>query len=458
MSARGIFERFFDDGLAQASFLVGCDRTKQAVAIDPRRDVAVYLAAARQHGLTIVAAIETHVHADFVSGASELARSGARVYAGPGADLAFAHHEVGDGEVLVVGDVTLRFLHTPGHTFEHIAVLVETPDLPARLFTGDLLFVGGVGRPDLVGEAQTRQLASDLFDSLGRIMALDDEVEVHPGHGAGSLCGAGIGKEPSSTIGRERAQNAMLRHTDRASFVSAVLADIPPTPPYFARMKRINKVGPPQVDPARKLPALRPAAAAALSADGALIIDLRSGAAFAEGHPDGAVNIGHGTKVGYWAGWVVPAEAPLILLAEEPAHAQDASLQLHRVGLDRIEGTIAGGFEAWVGAGLSTARIEQMSVDELRDRIEGGTDLTVVDVRTPREWQDGHVDGAINMPVGEIPARAAELPRDRQIATICEAGYRSSLAASLFAHEGFPDVANVVGGMTALRGRKEVAT
>lgn len=456
MSPRGIFERFFDEGLAQASFLVGCGRTKQAVVIDPRRDVSVYLAAARQGGATIVAAIETHVHADFVSGARELARSGVRVYTGPGADLAFEHHAVSDGETLAVGDVTVRFLHTPGHTFEHIAILAETPGGPARLFTGDLLFVGGVGRPDLVGEAQTRQLASDLFDSLNRIMSLADDIEVHPGHGAGSLCGAGIGKEPSSTIVRERAQNAMLQHPDRASFVSAVLADIPPTPPYFSRMKRINKEGPPLGDPARPLPALRPAAAAALAADGALIVDLRTGTAFAQGHPDGALNIGHGAKVGYWAGWVVPADAPLILMADEPAHAQDASLQLYRVGHDRIEGVIAGGFAAWVGAGLSTARIGQMSAAELRDRIEGATDMTLVDVRTPREWQNGHVDGAINVPVGEIPARAAALPRDRMVVTMCEGGYRSSLAASLLAQEGFPHVTNVVGGMAAFRALKEV--
>lgn len=451
MSPRGIFERFFDEGLAQASFLVGCDRTKQAVVIDPRRDASIYLAAARQRGLTIVAAIETHVHADFVSGARELARSGARVYTGPGADLAFEHHAVRDGAELAVGDVTLRFLHTPGHTFEHIAILAETPGSPARLFTGDLLFVGGVGRPDLVGAAETRQLASDLFDSLTRIMALDAAVEVHPGHGAGSLCGAGIGKDPSSTIARERAQNAMLQHADRASFVSAVLADIPPTPPYFARMKRINKEGPPLLDPDRRLPALRPAA------DGALIIDLRPDAAFAQGHPDGALNIGHGTKAGYWAGWVVPADVPLILLADEPAHAQDAAVQLHRVGLDRIEGTIAGGFEAWLGATLPTARIGRLSAAELRDQVERGAGLTIVDVRTPHEWQQGHVDGAINIPVGEIPARAAELPRDTVIATICEGGYRSSLAASLLAQEGFPHVASVADGMTAFRAPKEVS-
>ena len=273
-----MFQRFFDEGLAQASFLVGCDRTKQAVVIDPRRDASVHAAAARQLGATIVAAIETHVHADFVSGARELAETGARVYAGPGADLEYDHHAVRDGETLAVGDLTLTFLHTPGHTPEHICILAEAPGQPARLFTGDLLFVGGVGRPDLLGEAQTRRLAHDLFDSLQRIMALDEQIEVHPGHGAGSLCGAGIGKEPSSTIARERRQNAMLQYHDRDAFVAAVLADLPDTPPYFARMKRMNKAGPPLLGDkeARRLPSIRPAAAAALAADGALILDLRT--------------------------------------------------------------------------------------------------------------------------------------------------------------------------------------
>jgi hydroxyacylglutathione hydrolase len=454
-----MFQRFFDEGLAQASFLVGCDRTKQAVVIDPRRDASVHEAAARQLGATIVAAIETHVHADFLSGARELAETGARVYAGPGSELEYGHHAVRDGETLSLGDLTLTFLHTPGHTPEHISVLAEAPGQPSRLFTGDLLFVGGVGRPDLLGEAQTRQLALQLFDSLQRVMALDGEIEVHPGHGAGSLCGAGIGKEPSTTIERERRQNAMLQYHDRDAFVAAVLADIPETPPYFARMKRINKAGPPLLGDraARRLPSIRPAAAAALSADGALILDLRTGAAFAEGHPDGALNLSYGPKMGYWAGWVIPPEDPLLLLADEPAHAQEAAIQLLRVGLDRIEGTIAGGFEAWTGAGLPVAQIEQMSAAELRSALtkaelrSAKKALRVVDVRSPREWRAGHIDGSINIPVGEIPARARELPDDAAVATICEGGYRSSLAASLLAHEGVSRLFNVVGGMTAYR-------
>jgi hydroxyacylglutathione hydrolase len=446
-----MFQRFFDEGLAQASFLVGCDRTKQAVVIDPRRDASVHAAAARQLGATIVAAIETHVHADFVSGARELAQIGARVYAGPGAGVEYDHHAVRDGETMSVGDVTLTFLHTPGHTPEHICVLAVAAGQPARLFTGDLLFVGGVGRPDLLGEARTLRLASDLFDSLQRVMALGDDVEVHPGHGAGSLCGAGIGMEPFSTIARERRQNAMLQHHAREAFVAAVLADIPDTPPYFARMKRLNTAGPPLLNErARRLPSIRPAAAAALAADGALILDLRTGRAFAEGHPDGALNFTYGAKIGYWAGWVVPPDAPLLLLAGEPAHAQEAAIQLLRVGLDRIEGMIAGGFEAWTGAGLPVAQIEQMSAGDLRAAITDEA-VRVVDVRTPDEWRAGHIDGSINIPVGDIPVRGRDLHGDALIATICEGGYRSSLAVSLLAHEGVRRLVNVTGGMAAYR-------
>jgi hydroxyacylglutathione hydrolase len=453
-----MFQRFYDEGLAQASFLVGCDRTHQAVVIDPRRDADIYKAAAQQAGATIVAAIETHVHADFVSGARELAEKGVRILSGPGAGLEFTHHEVHDGEQLAVGDVTLTFLHTPGHTPEHVCLLAEASGQPQRLFTGDLLFVGGVGRPDLLGEAQTRRLAQDLFESLTRVMAMDGAIEVHPGHGAGSLCGAGIGKEPSSTIARERAQNAMLQYDDREAFVRAVLADIPATPPYFARMKRVNKAGAPLVDPSRKLPALRPAAAAALAADGALILDLRPAQAFATGHPYGATNIGYGAKVGYWAGWVIPPDAPLILLVDEPAQAQEAAVQLRRVGLDRVEGIVAGGYDAWVGAALPVAEIEQMSAAELRDAVDRGEPMQVVDVRTPGEFRAAHIDGAVNIPAGEIPARAGELPRDALIVTICEGGYRSSLAASLLAQEGAARLANVTGGMAAYRTAREVTT
>jgi hydroxyacylglutathione hydrolase len=453
-----MFRRFYDEGLAQASFLVGCDRTKQAVVIDPRRDAAIYIEAARQDGSTIVAAIETHVHADFVSGARELAETGARVITGPGADLGYPHQQVGDREELPLGDVNLTFLHTPGHTTEHIAISMTRRGEPHRLFTGDLLFVGGVGRPDLVGDAQTRRLAGELFESLQRVMRMDRSIEVHPGHGSGSLCGAGIGLEPFSTIGREADQNPLLRHTDRESFIAAVMSDLPERPAYFARMKKVNQQGPEVLGLARgprRVPSIRPAAAAALTADGAMVVDLRPSDLFAQGHPDGAVNIGYGSKVGYWAGWVLAPDVPLLLVASDPAHAQDAATQFLRVGLDRIEGTIDGGYEAWRSASLPTAVTPQISAEELRSDV---TRVHLVDVRSPYEWRAGHLPGAVNIPVGEIPARIGELPAGRPIVMVCESGSRSSLAASLLAQEGVPGVVNMTGGMAAYRALLEATT
>ena len=448
-----MFQRFFDEGLAQASFLIACDRTKRGVIVDPRRDASIYTAAAAQSGVTIAASIETHVHADFVSGARELAAKGADVYAGPGSDLEFAHHAVSDGETLQIGDIVITFLHTPGHTPEHVCLLAEESGQPTRLFTGDLLFVGAVGRPDLLGSELTRRLAFDLFDSLNRVMALDDNVEVHPGHGAGSLCGAGIGREPSSTIGRERRQNALLQYRDRDAFVKAVLDDLPETPSYFPRMKKVNRIGPDLlglVDGSPRIAAIKPAAAAALAADGAIIIDLRPGAAFAAGHPYGAINLGFGTKVGYWAGWVIPADSHVILLADEPAHVQDAAVQLLRVGLDIIDGALAGGYDAWVGAGLPVASFEQISAADLRARA-GERQLQLLDVRSPREYHADHIDGSVNIPVGDLPERARQLSADGTFATICEGGYRSTLAASLLAREGIAHIVSVVGGMAAYR-------
>jgi len=448
-----MFQRFFDEGLAQASFLIACDRTKRGVIVDPRRDVSIYTAAAAQSGVTIAASIETHVHADFVSGARELAAKGADVYAGPGSDLEFAHHAVSDGETLQIGDIVITFLHTPGHTPEHVCLLAEESGQPTRLFTGDLLFVGAVGRPDLLGSELTRRLAFDLFDSLNRVMSLDDNVEVHPGHGAGSLCGAGIGREPSSTIGRERRQNALLQYRDRDAFVKAVLDDLPETPSYFPRMKKVNRIGPDVLglaDGSPRIAAIKPAAAAALAADGAIIIDLRPGAAFAAGHPYGAINLGFGTKVGYWAGWVIPADSHVILLADEPAHVQDAAVQLLRVGLDIIDGALAGGYDAWVGAGLPVASFEQISAADLRARA-GERQLQLLDVRSPREYHADHIDGSVNIPVGDLPERARQLSADGTFATICEGGYRSTLAASLLAREGIAHIVSVVGGMAAYR-------
>jgi hydroxyacylglutathione hydrolase len=455
-----MFQRYFDEGLAQSSYLIGCERTREAVVIDPRRDVDAYLAAANRHNLTLTHAIETHVHADFVSGACELAARGVRPISGPGAAVRFDAHEARDGERLAIGDLRLEFLHTPGHTPEHISVLAEAPGEPVRLFSGDLLFVGAVGRPDLLGEDVTRELAGHLHDTLfTKILRLADDVEVHPGHGAGSLCGAGIGNAPHSTIGQERRFNPMLQHRSREAFVAAVLADLPETPPYFARMKRLNQAGPPMLDLARGVAAPPPLSAgdAAVAVEGgALLLDLRSPEEFGAGHPDGAINIAFGSKVGYWAGWVLPAESSIVLLDDGGAdRAAEIRRQLLRVGLDRVVGIVDGGFAAWRSAGLPVATVPQLTAEELKRLLDAGGRLFLLDVRTRREYESGHVEGAAHLPVGQVHRLGGVSP-GTSIATICEGGFRSSLAASLLARTGFP-VVNITGGMAAYR-KLEAAT
>jgi hydroxyacylglutathione hydrolase len=450
-----MFQRYYDAGLAQASYLIACGRTRQAVVVDPRRDIDIYAAAAGQHQLQIVAAIETHVHADFVSGARELGEIGARVIAGPGAALKYSAYEVHDDERLPFGDLSLRFLHTPGHTPEHISIVAQLPGEPDRGFTGDTLFVGAVGRPDLLGAPATRGLAEQLHASLFDVLlALPDAVEVHPGHGAGSLCGTGIGADPHSTIGRERFSNPMLRHHARGEFVAAVLGELPETPPYFRRMKRVNQDGPPVLglaEPFDGVPPIDAQAAHRAAAAGAVLIDLRPANAFCAEHAAGAMNIAYGPSVGYWAGWVVPPAVPIVLMGGSRDEALAAGRQLLRVGLDSISGFVDGGLDAWRGAGLATVSIPQIAACELHERLARGDRVTIVDVRTAHEWQRGHIDGSVHLPVGEIPSRSSELPRGGVLATICEGGYRSSLAASLLAKAGLAPVVNVTGGMAAYR-------
>jgi hydroxyacylglutathione hydrolase len=450
-----MFQRYFDAGLAQASYLLACDRTRDAVVIDPRRDVDIYAAAAAQSQLRIIAAIETHIHADFVSGARELAATGATIFAGPGSSLKFPAREVVDNERFVVGDLILRFLHTPGHTPEHISILAEHPAEPMRVFTGDTLFVGAVGRPDLLGEAMMRRLAGQLHDSLfERLLTLDDGVEIHPGHGAGSLCGAGIGTEPFSTIGRERRANPMLAHGNRDEFIAAVLEDLPETPPYFSRMKRANRDGPDVLGFARGYAGVRELAldaAASAFRDGAIPIDLREADAFCAGHVAGSLHMAFGQKIGYWCGWVLPENSRVLFMTSDPSQAAEAGRQLLRVGFDRIEGYVLADTEAWRAGGFNISRIKQITGSELRRQLDQNADLVLVDVRTAHEWASGHVAGALHVPMNDVASRAAELDRRSTIATICEHGYRSSLAASLLARAGLPDVMTVTGGMSAYR-------
>jgi hydroxyacylglutathione hydrolase len=419
-----MFRRFFDEGLAQSSYLVACARTGEAAVVDPRRDVQVYTTAAAQHGLNLSYAIETHIHADFLSGARELASTGARVVAGPAADLQHPFIEARHRDSLQVGDLVLEWLHTPGHTPEHISILVREPGAAVRVLTGDTLFVGAVGRPDLLGEDQAAGLAAQLYD-----------------------------KEPFTTIGQERRFNPLLQQRSKADFVRAVLDDLPETPPYFPRMKRVNRNGPPLRALANGVPAPRPLAArdaVAAVEDGAVLIDLRSPEAFGSGHPSGAINIGFGPRIGYWAGWIVPQGVRLVLLGSDRAHVDEANVQLLRVGFDDVVGFVDGGYDAWRAGSGPVSRVDLISARELRNRLSRREPLTLVDVRTTREWRTEHIDEAINIPVGDLPERATELQGNRPVATICESGFRSSLASSVLLRAGV-HVINVSDGTSAYR-------
>ena len=458
-----ILERFEDPGLSQYSYAVGCAAAGVVAVVDPRRDVEVYLEWARGRGVRIVKVLETHVHADFASGARELAsRAGAELLLsahdeGERYEVAFPHRELRDGDVVELGKVRLVALHTPGHTPEHLSFLVydgaRSADVPAALLSGDFLFVGSVGRPDLLGEEAKSALARELFRSVrDKLGPLPDGLEVHPGHGAGSMCGAGMSARPFSTLGFERAANPYLAPSGEQAFVDRLLAGAPPFPDYYRRMKELNAAGPPALPPPLGEP-LAPAAFARLAADGQhVVIDVRDRLAFGGGHVPGALGIGTDDSLSTWAGWVVPPDRPLLLVADGAEQAEEARLALARVGLDRVAGWLAG-MKGWIAAGLRVATLPQVSVHALHALREGhgaagGAAPRVLDVRSAAEYRQGHVAGAVHVPAGELATRLDELPAG-PVAVVCGGGYRSTVAASVLQRAGRDEVVNVAGGMGA---------
>lgn len=452
-------KQFFVEGLGHASYLIASDQTREAAVVDPRRDVEVYVEEARREGLTIRYALETHNHNDFISGAKTLAdRHGVTHVASAEAGLRFPHHDVREGDELELGELLVKVLVTPGHTPEHVTYVVvdrSRADVPVLAFTGGDLLVGAVGRPDLLGRELGEKLAPMLYDSLfGKILKLEDYVEVLPTHGAGSLCGRGISAKRTTTIGYERRFNPALQHTDKTEFVEFVLAGNPGIPTYYKRMRPTNQAGPAEW----RLPEpnlLPPAEVQHLAGHGAIVLDTRPNIAFGGGHIPGAINIALDASFVTWVGWLLPADVPLVLVLESPEQWSAAVTALARIGYERVAGYVQGGMEAWAGAGLPVERIAQWSVHELHERLEGertrGGDLAVLDVRMDSEWQAGHVAGAIHIPLDELPRRLGQLAayRDRPLAVICGSGYRSSVAASLLEQHGFTGLANVLGGMSA---------
>jgi hydroxyacylglutathione hydrolase len=469
-----LLKRFYDESLAQASYLLGCQATGEALVVDANRDVEQYVAAAQAEGLRVTHVTETHIHADFVSGSRELERrTGASLLlpgeGGPRWSYAFAKADravlLRDGDGFDVGRVRVDVMHTPGHTPEHITLLVtDTPagvGVPVGAFTGDFIFVGDVGRPDLLERAAKMEGtmvegARALFASLGRFRALPDHVQLWPGHGAGSACGKALGAMPQTTLGYEKLANWGFRATDEDEFVRAVLEGQPEPPRYFAQMKRINRDGPPLLGgltPPPALPATRlQAALDAASAASAVVLDARPAADFAAGHVPGTLGIPLNKSFATWAGWLVPYDRDIYLIADTEG-ARAAARALALIGLDRVCGSFeAAALDAWRrDSGRALQPVAQITPRELASRLSAGAPLAMLDVRGRGEWEEGHIPGTPNVPLGYLAERLAEVPRDRPVVLHCQGGGRSMIAAGLLQSLGVPEVINLAGGFTDWR-------
>ncbi len=457
-----LFHHFYDTRLAQASYLVGCQATGNALVIDPNRDLQQYATVASEHRLRITHVTETHIHADFLSGARELAaRHGAQLLlsgeGGPDWQYAFAADAgattLRDGDHFMVGNLRLEVLHTPGHTPEHLSfLLTDTPASaePVMLFTGDFVFVGDVGRPDLLEKAAkiagTMEAgARTLWRSLDRFRALPDHLQVWPGHGAGSACGKALGAVPSSTVGYEKLVNWGVGAADEAAFVRGVLEGQPEPPAYFAQMKRRNREGPALLGEQAPLPALDDATASALLAAGATLLDVRPSATFAAAHHRGAINVPLGKSLATFAGSLVPYDTPIVVVCASASDAEAARVALQLIGLDDTRG--------WVSpAPLGDRGMvfqPQRTAPEARAAHDAGA--FTLDVRGHAEWEAGHLAHAVLIPLPDLAARLGDIPRDRPVQVHCQSGVRSAMATSWLRAQGV-DAVDVLGGLNALRG------
>jgi glyoxylase-like metal-dependent hydrolase (beta-lactamase superfamily II)/rhodanese-related sulfurtransferase len=450
------FKQFYLGCLAHASYLIGSEG--EAAIVDPQRDVDQYIEEAETQGLRIKYVIETHLHADFVSGHQELAkRTGAEIIFGAKAGAAFPHRGVKDGDELELGKVSLRIMETPGHTPESISILVLDPDLPdqpAKVLTGDTLFIGDVGRPDLAAAKgyTSEQMAGMLFDSLHeKLLRLPDDTEVYPAHGAGSMCGRNISKETSSTIGEQRRFNYALKEMSKGEFVRLMTTDLPEAPKYFSQDAEINRAGAVPLDSVPKPTALSAAEVTSYAREGTVVLDVRSASEFGTGHVPGAINIGLGGQFAMWAASLISLKTPIILVADSEEQVSEAVMRLARVGIESVRGYLSGGMLAWHEVGFEPSMVPQISVDELHELLKEQPDLQVLDVRRPPEYAGGHVPRAATAPLSILKETLSDLglDRNRPTAVICAGGYRSSAAASILQQEGFTDLRNVMGGTSA---------
>jgi hydroxyacylglutathione hydrolase len=454
-----IFETIRTEGLAALSYFLADTTQGVAAVIDPRRDVGVYIDLARRHGVRITDVFDTHVHADYLSGARELCTlTNSTIHVGPGAAHGYDTHEHADGDHVRVGGFSLRVMHTPGHSPEHVSLVLSGGGAGAEgewaVFTGDTLLNGEIGRPDLTQDVSAEDGARQLFGSLRRLMALDDGLLVFPAHGHGSPCGGRIGVRDLTTVGYERSHNPMLSHEDEGAFVEALLGSLPPQPIYYARVKALNTSGPGYLGTRPQVPWLDPHVfAEAVRHENAVVLDTREIEAWADAHVEGSLNIALRDAFPIWAGWMIAPRHDLYVILDSPDHERLVEEHLIRLGLEGVCGYLRGGMRGWIEAGLPVRTSHSMTVHDLRNALAAEDDLQLLDVRRDDEWQAGHLPHARHAFLGGLWQALPDLKLDpeRPLAVYCGSGYRSSMAASLLERQGFREVYNVLGSITAWR-------
>jgi hydroxyacylglutathione hydrolase len=453
------FQHVYDKSLAQASYFIGCQKAGVAMVIDPKRDVDTYLEIAKQNNMTITHVAETHIHADFLSGARELAAlTGAKMYlsdeGGPDWQYQFQHEGVKDGDVIKMGNLTFEVIHTPGHTPESISFLLTdhpASDKPVMLFTGDFVFVGDIGRPDLLEKAAglkgTQDLgAKQMYQSIQRFANLPDYIQVWPGHGAGSACGKALGAVPSSTVGYEKVRNWALQYpTNEAGFVQYLLTDQPEPPKYFAMMKKLNKVERSLLTEVPKQKKLSTSELIENLAKGVKLIDARNKTEFATGFIPGSINIQGNNAFATWAGWFLNYEEPFMLVASE-SQIEDLTRKLMRIGLDHVIGFVENVVDWSATTGLALEKANVISMDVFKEKkSENG--LQLIDLRGASEYNTAHISGADNIFVGTIEHNLDKVSKDRRVVIYCQGGDRAAIAYSILAKHGYTNVLNYSGGM-----------
>ncbi len=452
------FQHIYDKSLAQASYFIGCQKAGVAAVIDPKRDVDTYIEIAKQNKMKITHILETHIHADFLTGSRELAAlTGAKMYlsaeGGPGWEYEFPHVGLKNGDIINVGNLKIEVLHTPGHTPESISfLLTDTPASPepVMLFTGDFVFVGDIGRPDLLEKAAgikgTQDVgASQMYESIKKFNALADYIQVWPGHGAGSACGKALGAVPSTTVGYEKVRNWAFHYAEnKDGFVQYLLTDQPEPPKYFAMMKKLNKVDRPLLTEVPKLKQLNNEELKESLAKGIKLVDTRNKADFAKGFIPGSINIQNNNSLATWAGWFLSYDEPFILLADEDS-IEDITRKLMRIGLDNAAAYVAS-VKVWTDAGGQLEKVNNLSQEEFKNLYQHNG-IQVVDLRGATEYNSGHIKGADHVFIGTLLNNLDKISKEKKVVIHCQGGDRSSIGYSLLAKNGFKNVMNYPGGI-----------